>query len=51
MKNKMTMVEFLERYFDMEFLLYQKIILNRFEVINIIKFNEIISRILPLLKW
>ena len=32
MKNKMTMVEFLERYFDMEFLLYQKIILNRFEV-------------------
>lgn len=29
MKNKMTMVEFLERYFDMEFLMYQKIILNR----------------------
>lgn len=29
MKNKMTMVEFLERYFDMEFLLYQEIILNR----------------------
>lgn len=31
MKNRMTMVEFLERYFDMEFLSYQKIILNRFE--------------------
>lgn len=29
MKNKMTMVEFLERYFDVKFLLYQKIILNR----------------------
>lgn len=32
MKNRMTMVEFLERYFDMEFLSYQKNILNRFEV-------------------
>lgn len=29
MKNRMTMVEFLERYFDMEFLYYQKIILNQ----------------------
>lgn len=38
MKNRMTMVEFLERYFDMEFLSYQKIILNRF--VNIIKFKR-----------
>ena len=29
MKNRMTMVEFLEGYFDMEFLYYQKIILNQ----------------------
>ena len=32
MKDKMTMTEFLERYFDLEFLPYQKIILNRFKV-------------------
>ena len=41
MKNKMTMVEFLERYFGMEFLLYQKIILNRFEESTSSNLNEV----------
>lgn len=41
MKNKMTMVEFLERYFNMEFLLYQKIILNRFEESTSSNLNEV----------
>jgi len=41
MKNKMTMVEFLERYFGMEFLLYQKIILNRFEESISSNLNEV----------